>query len=294
MIEGKDVSSHQPDFSPAATDDFVFIKASQGTSYRNSDAAAQVKRARVGGRTIGWYHWLEPGNIVTQAHYFAGSPGIEDGDPLVCDWEGKVLPSCAEKDQFIRAVKALRPHSRVGLYCNTYTWNKFSTSKYRGDFLQIADYNAPVPSSPWTIWQYSDGNGQLDHDRASFSSRAAMKTWADGLLPKPEPKPPAGLWISGKRYTPLRYVSVFWTNAARAAKGRYVSRHVFYCQVALAHLGHYTAALDGRWGPATQASYDRYRRSLGLKGADAAGSAGLSSLQRLMSAGKVTLPVKVK
>jgi peptidoglycan hydrolase-like protein with peptidoglycan-binding domain len=41
---------------------------------------------------------------------------------------------------------------------------------------------------PWTIWQYSDGGGKLDHNKANFDSRVAMKAWADGLKPPTIPK----------------------------------------------------------------------------------------------------------
>ena len=188
-IEGKDVSSFQPDFSPAATDDFVIIKASEGTSYRNPYRDGQVQRARVGGRTIGWYHYMHRGNVQAQADYFVATTGIADGDLLICDWEGSQIPTCAEKDAFIRAVKNLRPHSRTGLYCNLYTWRSIDTTYYRGDFLHLALYSTQPPPAavPWTIWQYSDGAGKLDHNVARFATRAAMKSWADGLKPPPGP-----------------------------------------------------------------------------------------------------------
>jgi hypothetical protein len=201
-IEGKDVSAYQPDFTPDPTDDFVIIKASEGTTYRNPDALAQVKRARVDGRVIGWYHYLHRGNIAAQVAYFVASTGIADGDLLVCDWEGTWIPTNAEKDAFIKAVKKLRPHSRVGLYCNVNNWKTVDTTNYCGDFLHIAYYSTKEPpiKTPWTIWQYSDGSGKLDHNRANFPTRAAMLTWAHGLVPKPIPKPPISTltpyWLS--------------------------------------------------------------------------------------------------
>ena len=96
-IEGKDIASFQPNFSPAGSDDFVFIKASEGTGYRNPFAVAQAKRARLDGRVIGWYHYGLHGAVQPQVDYFVNSPGIEDGDLLFFDWEGKAIPSVAEK-----------------------------------------------------------------------------------------------------------------------------------------------------------------------------------------------------
>ena len=265
MIEGKDVSGYQPNFSPAADDHFVIIKASEGTSYRNPDRAGQVLRARTGGRVIGWYHWLHRGNIPAQAAYFVATSGIADGDLLICDWEGSQIPTCAEKDTFIRAVKALRPHSRVGLYCNTYTWKSVDTTSYCGDFLHIAQYTSGSPSikAPWTIWQYSDGGGKLDHNKANFPTRAAMKAWADGLkskpkpVPKPLPKPkPAGL--------PKLKVSDF--NAARSDihRARTVQAHpltVHRAEWALHDFGFGSPDLiDGHYGLRTDLSVRDFQK----------------------------------
>jgi len=244
-IEGKDVSGFQPNFTPAPGDDFVIIKASEGTTYRNPDRDGQVRRARVGGRTIGWYHYMHRGNVAAQAAYFVATTGIADGDLLICDWEGAQIPTCAEKDAFIRAVKHLRPHSRVGLYCNLYTWRSIDTTNYRGDFLHLALYSTQPPPTavPWTIWQYSDGGGKLDHNQASFADRVAMKTWADGLKAKPKP---AGL--------PRLKVSDF--NAARSdiPHARTVQAHpltVHRGEWALHDFGFDPGPIDGHYGTAT-------------------------------------------
>ena len=289
-IEGKDIASFQPNFSPAPADDFVLIKASEGTGYRNPYAVAQAARARAAGRVVGWYHYGHQGDIPAQARYFVASPGIAIGDLLFFDWEGSKIPTVAEKDAFIRAVKVLMPHSRVGLYCNSYTWKNVDTTSYRGDFLFIAQYSSSPPSiaTPWTIWQYSDGGGKLDHDKANFPNRAAMLTWSRGLIPKPRP---TGLIIGGKRYTPISAVSVYWVNVARTAKGRYVSRHVFYVQTWLRKVGRYLGPLDGRWGASTQSAFDGFRRSLGWKAVDATGKVGLESLTRLHNITHGTIPV---
>ena len=242
MIEGKDVSGYQPNFTPAPGDDFVIIKASEGTTYRNPDRDGQVRRARVAGRTIGWYHYLHRGTIAAQADYFVHTTGIEDGDLLICDWEGSAIPTCAEKDAFIRAVKNLRPHSRVGLYCNVYTWKNVDTSSDCGDFLHIASYGgaAPAIKAPWVIWQYSDGGGKLDHNVARFATRAAMLTWAHGLKSKPKP---AGL--------PKLKLSDF--NAARSdiPHARTVQAHpltVHRGEWALHDFGFDPGPIDGHYG----------------------------------------------
>ncbi|MFF3171096.1 MULTISPECIES: glycoside hydrolase family 25 protein [unclassified Streptomyces] len=183
MLHGVDVSSHQ---SSIDTDglDFVFIKATEGRSYVNPHLAEQTKRARDAECVVGFYHFLWPGNIAAQAAYFLSKAPEKAGELLAVDWEENgegTRASNAEKDQFIREVKRLRPHHRVLLYCNRYFWLNHDTTSYAGDGLWIADYvtaGKPRIKASWRIHQYTDH--PLDKDVADFSSRAAMRTWAKG------------------------------------------------------------------------------------------------------------------
>lgn len=178
-LHGVDVSSYQPNWSPGANEDFVFIKASEGTSYRNPYGFGQAARARAHGLVVGWYHFLQHGNIDAQANHFVNTAGIQAGDLLVCDWEAQGCTN-ADKDEFIRAVKGLRPRSRVGLYCNTSWWKTIDKTSYCGDFLWIAAYGVPDPGikHEHQFWQYSDK--PIDQNHGYFGTRAALKAWAGG------------------------------------------------------------------------------------------------------------------
>lgn len=301
MIEGVDIASYQPSYTPGPGIDFVFPKASEGTGYRNPYGPAQAARARAKGCVIGWYHYLHRGNIQAQAEYFVSSPGIADGDMLFCDWEGSSIPSCAEKDQFIAAVKQLRPHSRVGLYCNSYTWRNVDTTSDDGDWLFIAEYGRSAPSiqHPWVVWQYSDGGGQLDHDRANFPTRAAMQAWAHGLMPAPvvthpidyhQAAPGSVITIGGRSYPNLLALRVAQTVLAQ--KAGYVSRNTWYVQEWLTAAGKYHGPISGKWDGPTQAAYNSFRRSIGYTGRDAVGVAGITSLTRLRDAVHAHIPIK--
>jgi hypothetical protein len=112
--------------------------------------------------------------------------------------------------------------------------------------------------------------------------KAAQITSADGVRK---------LTINGKTYPWIGSVSVFWINAARAT-GK-VSRHVYWVQVWLRKLGYYKAPLDGRWGKATQAALDNYRRhGLRWPRADWGGPIGIDSLTRLRDAAHSSLKVR--
>ncbi|MFF9410108.1 GH25 family lysozyme [Streptomyces anandii] len=182
MLHGIDVSAYQS--ATYGTDglSFVFIKATEGRSYVNSRLSAQTKHGRDAGLVVGFYHFLWPGNVTAQAEYFVSHAPEKAGDILAVDWERTAEgthATNAEKDQFIRKVKALRPHNRVILYTNRDFWLNVDTTSYAGDGLWIADYVSaghPRIKARWRFHQYTDE----PHDRnvADFASKAALKDWA--------------------------------------------------------------------------------------------------------------------
>ncbi|MGW0333052.1 glycoside hydrolase family 25 protein [Streptomyces sp. NPDC003011] len=182
MLRGIDVSAYQS--SSYATDglSFVFIKATEGRSYVNPKLAAQTKRARDAGLVVGYYHFLWPGNLTAQAEYFVKHAPEKAGEMLAVDWETTgdgTHASNAEKDSFIRKVKALRPDNRVILYCNRNYWLNVDRTSYAGDGLWIADYvtaGKPRIQAAWRFHQYTDD--PLDKNVADFTSKAALKKWA--------------------------------------------------------------------------------------------------------------------
>lgn len=192
MIYGLDVSNYQTAAIPARTPgdnkpvDFCLAKATQGTSYVNPRMAAQATSARQQGMVVGFYHFLEKGNIQAQCEYFVDKAVSVEGDILAIDWETNpntnTYPTNAEKDEAIRTVQALRPGHRVVLYCNTDFWKNRDSTSFAGDGLWIATagYGAGNPpiQSAWWAHQYSTA-GNYDHNVAQFSSRAELRAWAE-------------------------------------------------------------------------------------------------------------------
>ncbi|MEU6541009.1 glycoside hydrolase family 25 protein [Streptomyces sp. NPDC047000] len=182
MLHGIDVSAYQS--SAFGTDglSFAFIKATEGRSYVNSKLSAQTKTARDAGLVVGFYHFLWPGDLTAQAEYFVSKAPEKAGDVLAVDWETTgdgTHASNAEKDSFIRKVKALRPHNRVVLYTNRNFWLNIDTTSYAGDGLWIADYvsaGRPRIEAKWRFHQYTDA--PLDKDVADFADKAALRAWA--------------------------------------------------------------------------------------------------------------------
>jgi hypothetical protein len=193
MIYGLDIASFQSSVVPSRTPsdskpvDFCLIKATQGTNYINPKMAQQATSARAQGMVVGFYHFLEKGNVNAQVDYFLRNAVSVDGDLLAVDWETdpdtNTYPSNAEKDAAIKRVQALRPMHRCLLYCNTSFWKNIDTTSFAGDGLWIATAGyaagSPPVQSAWVMHQYSTA-GSYDHDVAQFSSRAALRAWAEG------------------------------------------------------------------------------------------------------------------
>ncbi|MFK0297339.1 GH25 family lysozyme, partial [Streptomyces sp. NPDC090442] len=57
-VRGIDVSSYQPSTYNTNGRDFVFVKATEGTSYINPRQSAQAAQARRNGLVVGFYHFL--------------------------------------------------------------------------------------------------------------------------------------------------------------------------------------------------------------------------------------------
>ncbi len=183
MLRGIDVSAYQSSSYDTDGLSFVFVKATEGRSYINPKLATQTKRARDAGLVVGFYHFLWPGHLKAQAEYFVKHAPEKAGDILAVDWETTsegTHASNAEKDLFIRKVKELRPNNPVLLYCNRHYWLNVDTTSYAGDGLWIADYvtaGKPRIKAKWRFHQYA--SEPLDKNVADFSSRAALREWAE-------------------------------------------------------------------------------------------------------------------
>ncbi|WP_399088043.1 GH25 family lysozyme [Streptomyces sp. BBFR2] len=225
-VKGIDVSSYQSATYSTKGLDFVFVKATEGTTYINPRMTAQAAHARRNGLVVGFYHFLRPGDMKAQARYFVEKCPSVEGDPLFADWEDSGV-SCAQKDAFLAEVKRLRGAAhRVGLYCNQSYWTTRDTTSNAGDALWIADYvaaGAPRIKARWTFHQYTDR--PLDTSLGAFADRAALRRWATGstaVPSKPTPKP-SGTCVVRAGDTLSGIAARYGTTVAKLAKANGIS-----------------------------------------------------------------------
>lgn len=211
MLTGIDISKWQgAGFNLDVADDFVIIKATEGTGYVDPLCDKFYQQAKAKGLLRGVYHFARPdlGNSgAAEAEYFVSQIKGYIGDAvLVLDYE------CAPYSDDWAYAFAKRVHDLTGVWpmlyasaskINGYNWSK--TAQNCG--LWIAGYpnkynvkNPPTPSVKdmpysigawpfWAIWQYSSSAGTLDRNIASMNKAAWLKYAGKSGDVKPTPTP---------------------------------------------------------------------------------------------------------
>ncbi len=199
-VPGMDVSSHQGDvdWARAWSDGarFAYVKATEGTEYRNPKFAQQYVGSYDVGMIRGAYHFALPDRSdgATQADFFAGNGGAWSPD-------GKTLPGALDleynpygetcyglsQDAMGAWVRAFsdRLLARTGRYPTIYTstswWNRcVGGSATFGStnplwVAQYADQLGPLPNG-WdyeTIWQWQAA-GLFPGDQNLFNGDSAQ------------------------------------------------------------------------------------------------------------------------
>jgi GH25 family lysozyme M1 (1,4-beta-N-acetylmuramidase) len=197
-VGGLDISSHDHGrynvhwpTEVAAGSQFVYIKATEATTYVNPHFRSDYAAAKAAHRYVGAYVFARPdkGDPVGQADFFLKHAQFShDAQTLVpfvdLEWpyEGVQADDCYNltPDQMRDWIHAFigRIEQSIGrkpmIYTNTNWWNPCTGDDPSfGDYpLDIAGYTRTPPPLPagwttFTLWQYTPGNSQRrsDHDR---------------------------------------------------------------------------------------------------------------------------------
>ena len=214
-LQGIDVSSWQPsDVTERVAGEFAIVKVTQGTSYVNPSAEAQLEAAVRSGKEVGVYHYAGGGNCNAEADYFLAHARQWVGKAvLALDWEqnqNAAWGNAGWSTCFVRRVKA-----RTGVVPMVYVqqsalW-QVAGARAENAGLWVAQYASMSPtgyqSSPWRLGadgeamrQYTSAGllpgyaGYLDldyfrGDRSQWRRYANPNGAATRPAPAPKPSP---------------------------------------------------------------------------------------------------------
>lgn len=193
VVYGMDVSHYQGSINWTtqynAGARFVYIKATEGTSYTDPNFSANYTGSYNAGFIRGAYHFAQPASSsgATQANYFLAHGGRWSGD-------GKTLPGALDMEynpsgatcyglspsamgSWIRSFSDTY-HSATGVYPVIYTSTSWWNQCVSGDFsstnpLWVARYSSSAGTLPsgwsyYTFWQNAD-SGKFPGDQDQFN-----------------------------------------------------------------------------------------------------------------------------
>ena len=171
---------------------FVYIKATEGASWVDSNYDYNLKHARKKGFKVGSYHFLRTtSSLRSQFENFtrAVKPEEQDLVPLIDieqrgNWTPKQIVDSL--DVFIKMVSK-HYNCRPMIYTMTSFYNKYLASHFKKYPLFIARYSESAPElndgANYTLWQYTDQGTVKGIDHAVDMCRFAKdKRIADILL----------------------------------------------------------------------------------------------------------------
>ncbi len=200
-VKGIDVSSHngEIDFEKVrkAGMEFVFIKASEGETFRDAMFERNFDEARRAGLAVGAYHFFryDKQGIEQAVNLYHALNGRIPELGVVIDLEDEGNPEGVDPDVIIRNVEEMIDYLNlrgltVTFYTNKDGYNQFLRNAYAGHPLWICSFTQQPIDAEWRFWQYSH-TGRVDGIQGDVDLnvyKGSAKEWADFLeLARPLP-----------------------------------------------------------------------------------------------------------
>lgn len=208
-LRGIDVSKWQGNINWNALKgdvDFVFMKATQGTSEVDGMFLANRNAARRLEIPHGFYHYPDGGDPKKEAAFFIANCERENGEGQSLDFEGVVLKAnnpvqwALDWDNYVLAKTNNRPIDYMsGSVTERFDWSPVVKGNYG---LWVADWGVDSPEDGawpfWAVWQTSDNghvagiSGNVDTDNFNGSLAQLGQYFANvgsKVSPLPTPKP---------------------------------------------------------------------------------------------------------
>lgn len=171
-VRGIDISAHNGavDFEKVKADgyEFVIIKASEGTDFKDRNFTDNLRRAREAGLNTGAYHFFRfDTDGMMQALNLMHSLRFHNlSFPAVIDIEEWGNPDVIATRDIISNLRNMITTLEANgidiiLYSNKDGYDRFIKGNFDNYPLWISSFSEPGPDINWSIWQYSH-SGKVD------------------------------------------------------------------------------------------------------------------------------------
>lgn len=169
-VAGFDISAHNGhiDFKAAVKDgmEFVWIKATEGVTFRDRRFVKNYDRAGKEGLKRGAYHFFRfDKDGVEQAINLLETVGDRDLElGVAIDVESSGNPEGVDENLIKERILAMVEYLNLRglaptLYCNKTDYYKYLVESFPGNSLWICSFSQDPIAAPWTFWQYNHKGG---------------------------------------------------------------------------------------------------------------------------------------
>ena len=168
-LEGIDVSNHQGNIIWEDIDqklvNFVFMKATEGTTFTDKSFAKNWEESREAGFLRGAYHYfnIESDGKKQAEHFISVVPKERNTLPPVIDIEELGDDQARMIVELRQYATTIENHYGVKpiFYVNNKTYEEYIRDNFKDYLIWYAIYNANPPIDNWTFWQFTD-SGSVD------------------------------------------------------------------------------------------------------------------------------------
>ncbi len=165
-VKGVDISAHngKVDFEKlkASGIDFVFMKASEGTDFRDKSFIDNYDRAQAAGLPVGVYHFFryDRDGLAQAMNLYGALKGRVPVLGVVIDLEDEGNPVEGDTDTILSNLSDMIDYLNlrgltVMFYTNKDGYNRFLRRDYVGYTLWICSFSDEPIDAEWRFWQYS-------------------------------------------------------------------------------------------------------------------------------------------
>lgn len=165
-VKGIDLSAHNGlvNFAEVAADsvEFVYLKATEGETFRDPLFILNYAKARDEGLRVGAYHffrfdcegWRQSYNLLQTIE------GLHLDLPIAIDVEENGNPDAIQTDEIVRNLRSMVDYlcasgHRVVIYTNKNGFRRFIRGRFDDVPLWLCSFTDPPIHGQWTLWQHS-------------------------------------------------------------------------------------------------------------------------------------------